>query len=411
MGKVVFFNLPGAAGHINPSLGVVKELIRRGEQVIYYAGHDTAPRLRAMGAEPRTYEPYFQYHHNAAYATDVVTAALTQLENAEKCVDGLLKDLEQDAPDYIIYDSCCMWGKYLAQRLRVPGICFITTFVSTPLAVFSDRSLGWLVAKTLVTGVPIVVNARRRIINMLEKLDLAYRGLFYHIFDIFQNEGDLNIVFLTRHFQPFGSTIPPHYKFVGASVPEGRDDNDLSLNLDGRPLVYVSLGTVHNLREEFYRTCFRAFADERYQIVMSVGQETDPTSLGPIPDNFIVRRRVPQLEVLKNASLFISHGGMNSINESLYYQVPLIMVPQQPEQDFNAKRVQRLGAGLRLSGDKVSEHTLRTYTRRILEDRRFAENAREMGQTLKAAGGYLAATEHVLDHVYQDADTGLEKTA
>jgi len=276
--------------------------------------------------------------------------------------------LKQDPPDYVIYDSCCLWGKYIARHLGVPAICSITTLVSHPLAVFSDWHLGALVVKILVTGVPIVVSGRRRIIKLLSSIDLEYQGLFHHIFDLFQNEGDINLVFLSPKFQPFSSQLKSSFKFVGASVPEGRDNDDLQLaeRLDGRPLIYISLGTVHNLKADFYKTCYEAFRDTPYFVVMSVGKHTDIPALGPAPANFLVRNRVPQLEVLKRASLFISHGGMNSINESLYFNVPLIMVPQQPEQHFNARRIEKFGAGLRLPAEQITAQSLRRAAEQIL---------------------------------------------
>ncbi len=62
----------------------------------------------------------------------------------------------------------------------------------------------------------------------------------------------------------------------------------------------------------------------------SVGTQTQIAELGDTPTNFIVRNYEPQLEVLQHAKLFITHGGMNSTSEGLYYGVPLIVLPQSP---------------------------------------------------------------------------------
>jgi len=401
MGKVIIFNLPGAVGHFNPTQGLVSELVRRGEEVIYYTDKESHDRLRSLGATPRTYEPYFEYYHSPELASDLLTPALKQLELAELSVDGLYKDLLKDRPDYIIYDSCSLWGKYLAKQLKIPGICLITTLVSTPLGVFSDRHLGGLVARTLVIGAPIVLSARRRIKALLGKMGLKYNGLIHHIFDIFQNEGDMNLVFLGRSFQPFSSTIKPHFKFVGPSLLEGRDQGDLSeYGLSDKPLIYISLGTVHNMKDDFYRTCMRAFADMPYQFIMSVGQKTDIARLGPAPKNFVIRNRVPQLEVLKRAAAFVSHGGMNSINESYYYDVPMVMVPQQPEQFFNARRIKGMNAGICLAPEQVSEKSLNDAVTQLLTDKKIQENTKRFGKELRDAGGYKAATAEIMTFIY-----------
>jgi hypothetical protein len=62
----------------------------------------------------------------------------------------------------------------------------------------------------------------------------------------------------------------------------------------------------------FFRACVEAFAESRYQVVMSIGNNVSLDDPGPIPANFIARKFVPQLEILQRANLFITHGGMNS---------------------------------------------------------------------------------------------------
>lgn len=415
MSKGIFFNLPGASGHINPSLGMVSELVKQGEQVIYYAGSDSAERIRGLGATFRTYEPYFYYQHSAEEATDLVSLLFKIMELCEQSVAHLKKDLHRDKPDYIIYDSCCMWGKYLAKCLDIPAICSITTLVSTPWVVLSDRLMLSMLIRKVIANIPNIGPGRQRMHYMLESLgiphEVSMKALFHGIFDLMQNEGDLNVVFLPRRYQPFNSRLKSSYKFVGASVPEGRDVDDLHLQrrID-QPLIYISLGTVHNMRDTFYRQCMEAFGDMPYQVVMSVGQRTDIATLGAIPANFIVRNRVPQLEVLKQADVFISHGGMNSINESLYYDVPLIMVPQQEEQLFNARRIAHFGAGLYLDAKFISPQKLRGAVQRILTHKHFHRNASLLGQDSRAGGGHLAAAQEIL-HLVGTSQPLLQKAA
>ena len=69
MGRCVFFNLPGASGHINPTVGMVEELIAHGEEVIYYAGEDSRAKFTKLGVKFRTYDDWFQYTHTASTAT------------------------------------------------------------------------------------------------------------------------------------------------------------------------------------------------------------------------------------------------------------------------------------------------------------------------------------------------------
>ena len=68
-----------------------------------------------------------------------------------------------------------------------------------------------------------------------------------------------------------------------------------------------------------------------YEVVMSVGKKTDIVALGQIPANFTVKQYVDQKAVLQQAAVFITHSGMNSVSESLYFGVPMVMFPQHSE--------------------------------------------------------------------------------
>ena len=142
-----------------------------------------------------------------------------------------------------------------------------------------------------------------------------------------------------------------------------------------------------------------AFADYRAQFILSAGAFTDLTQLGNVPDNFIVRNYVPQLQVLRRADVFITHGGMNSVHEGLYFGAPEIVIPQQLEQYINGRRVVETGAGLIPKGYRISERVsveaLRLALDQILDDPSYKSNAAQLGKTLRAAGGYEQAANEI----------------
>lgn len=104
---------------------------------------------------------------------------------------------------------------------------------------------------------------------------------------------------------------------------------------------------------------------------------------------------VPQKEVLQRAALFITHGGLNSIHDGLTLGLPLLLIPQQEEQTFNAMRVVELGAGLMLKPRQVSAGRLRASAQRLLAEPQFALASRRIGDTLRAAGGAPKAANEV----------------
>jgi MGT family glycosyltransferase len=405
MGRCVFFNLPGASGHINPTVGLVRELIARGEQVIYYAGEDSRAKFTRLGVEFRTYDEWFQYTHSASTAKNILDFALVEIDMALKCIEPLLERTREDNPDYLIYDSCCVWGKYIGEALHKPTIACITTLVSSPWVMLSDLPLSLHVTGVLIRGIPLITWARRQGIALMAKIGVEFRGILYHIFDFFACLGELNIVFNTREFQPFADRLKGRFHYVGASIPEGRDEGSLDLERFGnRPLIYVSMGTVHNHNADFYRTVMEALENEPVGVIMSIGYNIDARDLGRIPDNFIVEQFVPQLEVLKHADVFITHGGMNSLNEALYFGVPVIVVPQQIEQSFNMRRLKKIGVAQPMPKE-LTPQSIRDAVYCVLKDERYTNNARTYSEVLRKGGGHKAAAQHILDFIASRSDT------
>jgi len=203
---------------------------------------------------------------------------------------------------------------------------------------------------------------------------------------------DLNIVYTSRAFQPRSETFDRSFHFVGPPVGS-RTEPPAEFCWPGgmRPIVYVSLGTLFNADAGFYRHCFEAFSGEPLQVIMSVGSRVSPGDLGAPPANVTVASFVPQLEVLQRASAFVTHGGMNSVSESLRMSVPMVTVPQMGEQEIVSRRVEQLRAGLYLAKDEVSPDRLRLSVRRLLKEERFRKVAAGLGETLLAAGGIAEA--------------------
>jgi MGT family glycosyltransferase len=129
---------------------------------------------------------------------------------------------------------------------------------------------------------------------------------------------------------------------------------------------------------------------------MSVGTNIGEASLGATPANIVVKQWVPQLDVLRRASVFVSHGGMNSVSESLYYGVPLVVVPQMGEQEIVARQVERLGAGLCLAKEAMTPDRLRQAVHRVLGEGTFREKAALIRASFETAGGAERGADAIL---------------
>ncbi|HTK10315.1 MAG TPA: macrolide family glycosyltransferase [Ktedonobacteraceae bacterium] len=206
----------------------------------------------------------------------------------------------------------------------------------------------------------------------------------------------LNLTFLPRVFQPHAELFDERFLFVGPSIAPRNDAQALHLAPTEQPLLFISLGTIFNNRAAFFRQCFQAFGQQPLQVILACGSNVDIDSLGEIPANFLVRPYVPQLDVLRQTTVFVTHGGMNSTMEALYYGVPLVVIPQMVEQAMTAQRVSELQLGLMLQPEQVTVEALQAAVREVLNNPGFKERATQMQGEIQQAGGYKRAADAIL---------------
>ena len=161
------------------------------------------------------------------------------------------------------------------------------------------------------------------------------------------------------------------------------------------------MGTVNNDMTVFYKKCIDALKDSDYQVVLSVGSQVDIEQL----EEYVIKSEskaqiqvypcVNQIAVLEKADAFITHCGMNSVSEALYFKVPLVMYPQTNEQKGVAFRVNELEAGLYLRSDSVSE--IQMALKELLQQSKYKEQAAVISNSFSKCGGSKAAVEKILN--------------
>jgi MGT family glycosyltransferase len=389
--KVIFFNIP-ATGHINPMLPVIAELVKRGEQVICVNTEAFRAAHERVGAQFIAYPdvPQLEALVLPTAKTNLQENALKLVRLAEYLLPALLELVERERPDYIIHDSLAGWGRQVAWRFNVRHIGTITTFALNtkavpriPLSMFAHAL--W----SIVVRLPAYLQIAN---GMQQKHGVRGVGLIGAL----MNVGMLNIVFTSAAFQPARQTFGKDFVFVGPAFGERPHDAEFPFDQIRRPAIYIAFGTILNDRPDFYRLCFQAFADHRGTVVLAAGKNTDLAALGTIPDNFIVRPFVPQLEVLQHSDLFITHGGMNSVHEGLAFGVPLIVMPQHMEQEMVARQVVMHRAGVLMDDTTVTAESLRSAVQQVLADSSYQTNAARLGETLRAAGGAAKAADEIM---------------
>jgi MGT family glycosyltransferase len=388
MARAIFFSLP-AHGHTNPSLPLVRELVDRGDEIVYCSSAAFASRIEAAGARFAPYRSPFLADMRGL--PDRMDELAWLLMSTTREVLGDLATFRGERPDYLITDSIAPWGHWVGAALGVPVVTSVVTFA------INRHVLAYGLAKGVRPRSAGVLASKIRHLFKAARLGRALRRQF-----AVKGPGPspftysaLNIVYTSRHFQPCAATFDERFQFVGPAIAPRDEPAFPWERLRHAPLVYVSLGTIFNADPGFYRTCFEALRALDVQGIVSVGQQVRLDALGEPPPNVLVMRHVPQLEVLRRAAAFVSHGGMNSVSESLYHGVPVLVVPQMSEQHVVGRRTEELGAGLHLAAGAATAAAIRSLVGRLLAEDGFRQQAAVIKDSFAAAGGVARAADAI----------------
>jgi MGT family glycosyltransferase len=405
-------------GHVNPTLELVKELVRRGEEVIYYTTETFQKKIRGTGAECRFYahsgsrlkrgaEPDMIPGENKGRENsfekqieNVFANAATRMEDVKTQEQDLYEEIKMQEPDYIVYDYIdAYWGKVLAQKLEIPAIASIPSFAMCDKFIKRDpRGVIKYILHMSPDDPPFInksIDIRELIDFISHRIATSYNLKDFNILN-FGNSELLNIVYNSQYFQPHGEVFDETFKFIGCSIGTREESVDFPYErLDKKPIIFISLGTNFNRRIDFYKQCFKALPGTGNQVILSVGNRIDLAELGNIPGNFIVRRFVPQLEILKRSSLFITHGGLNSVKEGIYYTVPLIVFPQDGDQFAVGYQVSRLGAGICIEHANINAEELGKTAEKVYTNDTFRQNCIKIRESFERAGGAKRAVDEI----------------
>jgi len=201
-----------------------------------------------------------------------------------------------------------------------------------------------------------------------------------------------------REFDFENSRWPSQFHHTGPFHDgKGRDEVNFPWErLTGEPLIYASMGTILNGQAEVFRTIAAGVAKHKgVQLVLSIGDQLEPEQIGPVPSNAIIVKRAPQLELLKLASVCITHSGVNTVLESLAQGVPQVAIPVTFDQPGIAARIAYHKTGVVTSLDKLSAAHLSTLLGEVLSDATYRENACRIQKAIVKANGLSAAADLV----------------
>ena len=408
MARLGAFCFPGS-GHINPMMALCRALEHRGHSVVMFGIADVESRIRAAGIDfcrigATDYPPgTLKALDDRLGELSGLAAFRFTVERVEKTGRMILRDapaaIQAARIDALLVDEMDVAGT-VADYLGIPFVSIaivppIQSDICAPPFFFGWRAerdwfsilRNWLATRLVLRiGAPLfrLLNAQRAEWEL--KPFRRPTDSLSHIAQITQ---------MPRVLEFDSIRLPENLHYTGSWV-NVRQRPAVEFpwqRLDGRPLVYASLGTLQNGGERIFRTIAEACSTLPVQLVLSLGGGLHPEQLGTLAGDPVVVPFAPQLDLIDRASVVITHAGINTTLEALSEGVPLVAIPLGNDQPGVAARVAVRGAGVVVQHRKLSASRLRKAVRRVLEDPAYKARAQEIGRALRKIDGPAMAAE------------------
>jgi MGT family glycosyltransferase len=423
---IVFFP-EGAVGPTNNCVGIGDVLRRRGHRVVFIVEESFAGTLDAQGFEerlmrltppPATEEAPGQFWKDFIRDTapvfrrptidqlgEFIAPTFQALIDGAKYVDGRLTDIIGGLePDLVVEDNVVTFPALFASGrpwaridscnpLEIKDPDLPPVFSGLPS---EDRS-GWADfwdayrAAHAETHADFDAFCRERGAPPLPRDDFIHQSPTLNLY-LYPEEVDY----------PRRDPLGPTWHNLGASVRATDPDWRLPEELAGgeEPLVYLSLGSLGSADVALMRTLVAELAEAPYRFIVSMGPQASELELAP---NMVGAEFLPQTSVLPQVDLVITHGGNNTVTESLFFGKPMVVLPIFWDQHDNAQRLDETGYGIRVDTYAHEPEELGGAIARLLDDGALADRLMQTSRRLQAARGTERAA-NLIERAAQSTD-------
>src|SRR5215469_3101230 len=383
-------------GHLYPMSALAKHLKGRGHRVTFFAFADAEAFLRETGLECAVFGREGFPLGYTRRAVDTLSR-MKGMEGFRYTVETLCKEIGaqlDELPEAVkaagvealVIDQFLMGGSTVADYLRapymhvanalvgnlepdVPPISFGWGNESGPIAMLRNR-FGHAVVRKIFRPVRETLNERRRVWGL-------------PLYEEFMNErfgSGPQISQEPPSFEFPRRELPRNFSYVGP-LQDRSSRTEVAFpweRIDGRPLIYASMGTLQNGLAWVFEAILKGCAGVDAQLVLSTGGNLNPDQFSSLSDGAIVVKYAPQMDLLKQAAMCITHGGLNTILESLAQGLPMVVVPMTNDQPAAGVRVAWTGVGKVVPVKKLEPDLLRSAVNDVLSKPSYGENARRL---------------------------------
>jgi MGT family glycosyltransferase len=369
--KILMINLP-FFGHTNPTLPLTEKLIQRGHTVVYINAEQFREAIEKTGAK---FIPYKDYPTNPSEKEKKKLCFMAAYHTALSMTETF---------DLLIYEMFFYPGIEIAKRKHIPCVRQFSQSAWSD-ETFKDTTFIFKMSAKLID------------IQVLPKSKTEKLGFENHclIDGILKSKPELNIVYVPDSFQNKRESFDETYLFIVPKPEIQKSDIVIPYEKMKHPIIYISLGSIIS-NKNFCMKCIKSFGDTEFSVILNIAK-VPIESLGKIPENVYVYNYVPQIEVLTHTDVFLTHCGMNSVNEALWYGVPMVAMPIINDQLENGKRIEALGIGKKIRAVMNSGTNLYKAACEVYANKEMKKKAVEISEKLKKQ----ISMDEVVDRIEQ----------
>ncbi|HVB70993.1 MAG TPA: glycosyltransferase [Acidimicrobiales bacterium] len=367
--KALFSSTPGD-GHINPLLPLSRTFAALGHQVAFATSAEHAAKIGALGftwfacgPDGDTLKSRFRSHLSdrpALASIDFLPFVISRryaIGDAPERVADLRAIVDAYRPDLLVFESCDLATPIVSAATGIPGV---------------HHSFGRAIASACYAeSAPYVEPLWGKLgANPPPLCGMYENNTFVDICPTSIQGSGVPASAVVRAMSP-------------ASPPPPETPPAWLTQLPDRPSAYVTLGTVFN-RIDHFRVLIEAFADTDCNLILTIGNNNDPSELGPQPPNVFIERFVAQALLLPHMSAMVNHAGSGSMLAALSHAVPMLMLPQGSDQYENSLACTSAGVARMLTPDVVTPDLLAVELRTILSESSYTRCARAIRDEIDA---------------------------
>ncbi len=405
---------PNTPGHVNAMLALAEATRARGHRVTFFLLGEPPASIAAAGFENvplgGTVFPPDQYRAEFERLGSLQGRAALKhtLSIGARAADATLEVGPTAVRDAgitaLLVDQASFPGGTVADQLGIPFATVCNALLLNPdpavppyFTHWQPRDAGWARVRNRIAWAGLnrlYAPILSRIQDRRRRLGLPVPATISTVWsDKLQISQQPELFEFPRH------ELPKHVRFVGPlRLSVGAQPVPFPWErLDGRPLIYASLGTLQNRVAGMFRVIAEACGGLDAQLVISTGNGVPPEALGKLPGNPVVVSYAPQLDLLRRSTLTVTHAGLNTVLEALSTGLPMVAIPVTNDQPGIAARVAWIRAGEAIAYKHVTLQALRDAVVRVRSNPSYRAAAERVRDAIHASGGAPRAAE-LIEH-------------